>query len=73
MTTHHLNVEGEEFIVTKRPTEARYEFLWVNDNHDPHYGFSKGGRPDEPMSEDEMRTAIENFLADINPETGYLD
>ena len=37
------------------------------------YGFAMARSDSSPIGEDELRRAISDFLAEINPETGYLD
>ncbi|WP_222194708.1 hypothetical protein [Modestobacter italicus] len=68
MSRHELTVDGEDFVVTARA--GGHDFTWVSGPHRPHYGFSSS-RPQ--MTEAQMRAAITGFLAEINPETGYLD
>ena len=69
VTGHHLHVDGEQFVVSTRL--GGLDFTWVSGPHDPPYGFSRGSS--QGMGEAEMRAAIARFLADINPQTGYLD
>jgi hypothetical protein len=70
VTEHRLVVDGEVFVVTTRP--GVHDFTWLSGRHDPPYGFSRGGGSAE-LTEPEMRAAIARFLAQIDPETGYLD
>lgn len=73
MNPHDLIVGGEHFRVARRTNApAVYDFTWLSGPHDPSYGFSKGTGSEIDLTEDQMRSAIAEFLANINPETGYL-
>lgn len=68
-----LHVEGETFVVRERdeerPGRRTYSYDWVS-GPNPGYGFSSSG-PFVP-AEDEHVEAVRAFLAEIDPETGYL-
>ncbi|WP_432540732.1 hypothetical protein [Kineococcus sp. SYSU DK002] len=73
MTAWRLTVEGEDWLVKERPgTPGCYDFDWLS-GPNPGYGFTSQEFDRSPISEDEMRKAIADFLTGINPETGYLD
>jgi hypothetical protein len=62
-------IDGQEFSVTARLREPGvYDFDWLN--HPVGYGFTSAGGP---LSRAEMEEAIRDFLAGINPATGFLD
>jgi hypothetical protein len=73
-----LTVDGETFKVTIRPDEQHaYDYDWETGPHS--YGFSSwvrvAGDPAAviaPMTVNDHRRAIRNFLDLINPETGYI-
>lgn len=65
-------VDGETFEVTiDRALAGQYDCRWLTGPHD--YGFAMARSDSSPIGEDELRRAISEFLAEINPETGYLD
>lgn len=66
-----LVVDGESFLVSQRPeSPGTYDFHWTS--HPASYGFTVGGdsgwRPDRA----ELTEEIRSFLAQVDPETGYL-
>ena len=68
LTELTLEVDGELFAV--RPDEdGGTGYIWVS-GPNPGYGF--GVSPFQGKSPDEHRQAIRDFLADIDPVTGYL-
>ncbi len=81
-----LTVDGEIFVVSARQGDARtYDYDWAS-GPNAGYGFSStthaafpsvsdrantpSGFP--PATLDEHRAAIRDFLAQIDPDTGYL-
>lgn len=82
-----LTVDGEIFTVTLRPSEPGVcDYAWES-GPNAGYGFScaqyvaYSSTPDRadtpsaplpPMTVDEHRESIRDFLSGINPETGYL-
>lgn len=81
-----LTVDGEVFTVRIRPEEpVACDYAWDSGPNDG-YGFSsfqhiafasiqdRAGTPStiEPMTVDEHRESIRDFLRQINPDTGYL-
>ena len=66
-----LVVDGERFVVTRRAdSPGTYHFDWIS--HPASYGFTIGTnfewRPDRAV----LTQQIRDFLAEIDPETGYL-
>lgn len=67
-----LVVDGETFEVTTDPAlPGQYNCRWLTGPHD--YGFSMARSDGSAISEADLRAAISDFLAEINPATGYLD
>lgn len=67
-----LRVEGELFRVRLRSRHGslfEYDYDWLTGPNDA-YGFGLSG-PFE-QSDDEHKAHIRNFLAEIDPKTGYL-
>ena len=66
-----LTVDGEAFRVRRRADEpGTYDFDWLSGPQE--YGFGVSSAADQAMSVPEMAQAIQEFLADIDPATGYL-
>lgn len=81
-----LTVDGEVFVVSARQEDSRtYDYDWAS-GPNPGYGFSStahaafvsvSDRADTPSgfappTLDEHRAAIRDFLAQIDPDTGYF-
>jgi hypothetical protein len=67
-----LFVEGERFVVTRRAdTPGTYDFDWAS--HPSSYGFTVGGDAAWTPGREELLDDIRNFLADVDPHTGYLE
>lgn len=63
-----LVVDGERFEVTPRAgREQTYDYRWLS-GPNPGYGFSST----VTLTEDDHVAQIRGFLAEIDPETGYL-
>lgn len=66
-----LLVDGECFVVSRRPASlGTYDFRWIS--HPESYGFATGGDPAWRPDQDELTEDIGAFLAQVDPETGYL-
>jgi hypothetical protein len=66
-------VDGQEFIVRPRPDSGgTCDFEWTTGPNEG-YGFSISGWQGRPLRPAEIEEHIRDFLAGINPETGYLD
>jgi hypothetical protein len=67
-----LEVDGEVFEVTTRlDLPGQVDLSWIT-GPNGGYGFSSR-RSSGVHSDAELRNQIRGFLANINPETGYLD
>jgi hypothetical protein len=70
--SRRLEVSGEIFeITTRREIPGQVDLIWAT-GPNPGYGFSSR-RSRGTHSDEELIWAIKGFLANINPETGYLD
>ena len=68
--TQRLTVDGEVFDVRQRDGRpGTYDFTWVSGPNEG-YGFSSFGHTSTEVAW--MPDAIRNFLAQIDPKTGYL-
>lgn len=68
----HLTVDGHDWLVRDRPAEpGAYDFAWLTGP--APYGFSMGSSDGSAMDAAAMSRAISAVLAQIDPETGYLD
>jgi hypothetical protein len=66
-----LVVDGEKFVVTRRAgSPSTYDFAWTS--HPASYGFTMATNADWRPDQAELAEQIHSFLADIDPETGYL-
>lgn len=66
-----LVVDGQRFIATRRAGSAgTYDFDWVN--HPGSYGFTIGASSEWRPDRAEMTEEIRSFLAQVDPETGFL-
>lgn len=66
-----LTVDGQDFRVRERADETgTYDFDWLSGPHD--YGFGISVPAGSSMTLPEMEDAIRTFLAQIDPNTGYL-
>ncbi|MBB5639791.1 hypothetical protein [Cryobacterium roopkundense] len=65
-----VTVDGETFFVRTRDNDGSTHYDWISGPNDG-YGFSEsGGRG--PRSPERHVDAIRDFLAGIDPATGYL-
>lgn len=68
----NLTIDGHHWVVREQPDRpGGYDFEWLTGSK--RYGFSMGGSDKSPMDRAAIRFYIADFLAQINPETGYLD
>ncbi|GAB3859963.1 hypothetical protein GCM10029963_62070 [Micromonospora andamanensis] len=66
-----VTVNGQDFRVQARAgAPGTYDFDWLSGPHD--YGFGLSRSDGSVMSRAEMVEAIREFLAEIDPATGYL-
>ena len=65
-----FTVDGETFRVRRRDDDGSNHYDWISGPNDG-YGFSiSGGR--DPRSREQHVVAIRDFLAAVDPATGYL-
>ncbi|UVY83776.1 hypothetical protein NLU66_16440 [Brachybacterium sp. NBEC-018] len=69
-TGRKIEVDGETFIVTRRGRGA-YDYEWLS-GPNPGYGFSTVGHSAADLVEGDHRDGVRDFLAEIDPATGYL-
>ena len=62
-------VDGESFVVVRDGNSVHH--TWVSGPNEG-YGFSVGGSGAVELTDEEVRSAIRAFLAEIDPRTGYL-
>jgi hypothetical protein len=68
-----VEVDGELFDVAPvRDRPGQYRFTWVS-GPNSGYGFSAGTSDGRAMSSAEMDAGIRKFLAQVDPETGYIE
>ncbi len=66
-----LVVDGERFVVTRRAdSPGTYDFDWIS--HPASYGFTIGANFEWRPDQAELTEEIHQFLADVDPKTGYL-
>ena len=66
-----LVVEGQRFLVTRRAeSPGTYDFDWIS--HPESYGFTLAAGDEWRPDHDELAEQIRSFLAEIDPDTGYL-
>ena len=63
-------VDGETFAVRTRDSDGSNHYDWISGPNNG-YGFSVSGSA-EPRSREKHIAAIRDFLAAIDPATGYL-
>lgn len=69
-TAHTLEVDGEVFSVSVDQGGTHFE--WVS-GPNPGYGFTVGPTPAGAVSLDEHQAMIRDFLAQVDPVTGYIE
>jgi hypothetical protein len=68
-----VEVEGEVFdVVARRDRPGQYHFAWVS-GPNPDYGFSSGASDGREMSNTDIDASIRDFLAQVDPETGFIE
>jgi len=68
-----LVVDGEQFDVRERPgRRGQYDFAWVS-GPNPGYGFTSARSDGQPASTAELQDDIRGFLAQVDPETGFIE
>ena len=68
-----IEVDGEMFVV-RMPLDrpGHYDFEWVT-GPNPDYGFTSAVSDGSEMSVGGFEAAIREFLASLDPETGFLE
>lgn len=69
-TRRKIVVDGETFTV-KRRGRGNYEYEWIS-GPNPGYGFASASHPRIELDEEGHRWSLREFLAEIDPVTGYL-
>jgi hypothetical protein len=67
-----VEVDGQLFDVTVRDRPGQYHFDWVS-GPNRGYGFSLGTSDGRELSDADIEESIRSFLAQVQPETGYLE
>ncbi|MBD3008329.1 MULTISPECIES: hypothetical protein [unclassified Streptomyces] len=68
-----LRVDGEGFEVGERAGEpGTYDLTWLT-GPNPGYGFTIGVHGADSLSTRELEEAARDFLAQVDPETGYIE
>lgn len=68
-----VEIDGQVFdVAASRDRPGQYHFNWVS-GLNPGYGFSVGTSDGRAMSDAETEHAIRGFLAQVDPETGYIE
>ena len=66
-------VEGEVFDIVPQPDRpGQYAFDWVS-GPNPGYGFSSQTSDRRPMTKAQLEDSIRDFLAQVDPRTGYIE
>jgi hypothetical protein len=66
----NFTVDSETFAVRRRADDGSTHYDWISGPNDG-YGFSEFGSP-EPLSREQHSASIRDFLAGIDPATGFL-
>lgn len=68
-----VEVDGEVFdVAAERDRPGQYHFDWVS-GPNSGYGFAVGTSDGRTMSSAVIEDAIRDFLAGVDPETGYIE
>lgn len=71
--TVRIEVDGELFEVSERPDRpGQYDFSWLS-GPNPDYGFSSASSDGSAMGRGDFEDEIRSFLAQVDPETGYIE
>ncbi|GAA4513601.1 hypothetical protein [Brevibacterium yomogidense] len=65
-----FTVDGETFLVREKG-RGEYQFDWTS-GPNPDYGFMTSIYPHGHMTDEQIVASIHDFLAEIDPKTGYL-
>jgi hypothetical protein len=68
-----VEVDGEVFdVVAHRDRPGQYDFAWLS-GPNPGYGFSSESSDGRGMSHADLQASIRNFLAQVDPGSGYIE
>jgi len=68
-----VEVDGQLFDVLAHPDRpGQYHFEWVS-GPNPGYGFTSASSDRSAMTMPDFDDAIRGFLAQVDPETGYIE
>jgi pimeloyl-ACP methyl ester carboxylesterase len=68
-----VEVDGQAFdVAARRDRAGHYRFDWVS-GPNPGYGFSSARSDGQPFSDADIEQSIRDFLAMVDPETGYIE
>ncbi|MDQ1641958.1 MAG: hypothetical protein QOJ90_1309 [Actinomycetota bacterium] len=68
-----VEVDGEVFdVAARRDRPGQYHFAWLS-GPNPDYGFSSGASDGREMTSADIEACIRNFLAQVDPKTGYIE
>ncbi|HMR47729.1 MAG TPA: hypothetical protein PKE40_00310 [Arachnia sp.] len=65
-----FTVDNETFVVRRRDDDGSTHYAWIS-GPNLGYGFSASGGT-EPLSPEQHRASIRDFLAGIDPRTGFF-
>ncbi|WAU83087.1 hypothetical protein O1Q96_27400 [Streptomyces sp. Qhu-G9] len=68
-----ISVDGEEFAVSQPDdSPGTYHFTWLT-GPDPAYGFMSASHPPTQATRPDLEEAARDFLAQVDPTTGYIE
>ncbi len=68
-----VEVDGEVFdVAAECDRPGQYHYTWVS-GPSPGYGFSVGNSDGHAVSNADIEADIRNFLAQVDPATGYIE
>lgn len=68
-----VTVDGEVFEVKASPGQpGAYHYEWTS-GPNSGYGFTSSRSDGQPSTKEEHEGAIRNFLAQVDPKTGYIE
>lgn len=69
----HVVVDDEAFAITTSPEAPGVtRYAWITGPH-PDYGFTSSRSDRQPSRTEEHEAAIRDFLAQVDPKTGYIE
>lgn len=67
-----MTIDGEDFDVKTGEAPGQYHYDWVS-GRNPGYGFSSAVFGGSPLTAEQHAAAIRDFLAAVDPTTGYIE